>query len=700
MALAASSAAGAAAILAPAAQADTFTVGNKTDNDPNSLRDAVAQANTTPGSDTVDASGISGTITLTTGYLAVDDSVTIIGPGAGSLTVSGDANGSNQPDPGDSSIFRISEVGSDEVNVAISGMTLAEGDDVNALYYGGAIGNQGAGLSLDHVSLTDNVGRGIGGALSSSGDGVISITNSDVSDNSSYSSGGGIFMDSYGPGSVTIEDTTMTGNQAGVGATPGSFSGYGGALTLTAQTAALNHVTITGNSAVGDGGGSVFPSPSALGPTHISVTDSTIRSNEASDGGAGGLSLSGGDLIRSTVSGNSAPDGTGGVSITSGSIRSSTVSGNTGRTGGVGAFAQVSPYFPGPAGVDIVDSTITGNIAKSSPGAYPPYSPYGGRGGGVLATGEKVSIANSTIDGNSANRGGGGVDAVDTDPSYADPVDDSDNATVISSSIVSNNTVSGSPGDLGTGAADPSGGVPDPGPNEATFSAVSSLIEVPAGAPLTNVGGTSKLGVDPQLGPLAANGGPTRTLLPGPGSPVIDAGVAKGLATDQRGFTRKVDLGAANSAGSDGTDIGAVERRAVEVDGVAIDASMSQKQKPKKIKIKVEVGAGEAVTAEAGGSLKTKGGKGKGGKGRLSAKKGKGKGVPLKSASASVPAHSSATLTLKLKKKSANGQIFKALKQGKKVSAKLQVTVTDAGGATVTKKPVVKLKLKKEKKGK
>lgn len=71
------------------------------------------------------------------------------------------------------------------------------------------------------------------------------------------------------------------------------------------------------------------------------------------------------------------------------------------------------------------------------------------------------------------------------------------------------------------------------------------------------------LGVDPMLGPLADNGGPTRTKSPLPGSPVLDAGnpAAPGgpgtcLATDQRGVARPQ---ASNDGGVVRCDMGAVE---------------------------------------------------------------------------------------------------------------------------------------------
>ena len=62
------------------------------------------------------------------------------------------------------------------------------------------------------------------------------------------------------------------------------------------------------------------------------------------------------------------------------------------------------------------------------------------------------------------------------------------------------------------------------------------------------------------LAALADNGGPTRTMEPLAGSDAIDAGVASGATTDQRGEARTVDdPGVANEATSDGTDIGAFE---------------------------------------------------------------------------------------------------------------------------------------------
>ncbi len=65
------------------------------------------------------ASGLTGTLTLTTGQLKITDSLTIDGPGAANLTI----NGNNQ-----SRIFYIDDgSGTTNINVEIDGLTLTGG---------------------------------------------------------------------------------------------------------------------------------------------------------------------------------------------------------------------------------------------------------------------------------------------------------------------------------------------------------------------------------------------------------------------------------------------------------------------------------------------------------------------------------------------------------------------------------------------
>ena len=82
-----------------------------------------------------------------------------------------------------------------------------------------------------------------------------------------------------------------------------------------------------------------------------------------------------------------------------------------------------------------------------------------------------------------------------------------------------------------------------------TFELNYDLVQVTGTASVTvSVGNI--FGLDPLLGPLADNGGPTQTHLPARGSPVIDTGdpaFAEPPDTDQRGDPRlvgRLDIGA------------------------------------------------------------------------------------------------------------------------------------------------------------
>src|SRR5437870_2626314 len=68
----------------------TFTVLNLNDSGADSLRDCISKANTAAGADTVTfQSGLTGTITLTTGEVAISEAVNIQGPGWSVLSISG-----------------------------------------------------------------------------------------------------------------------------------------------------------------------------------------------------------------------------------------------------------------------------------------------------------------------------------------------------------------------------------------------------------------------------------------------------------------------------------------------------------------------------------------------------------------------------------------------------------------------------------
>src|SRR5947209_538948 len=100
-----------ACALAVSANATTIVVTNTNDNGPGSLRQALVDAN---DGGTIDATGIVGAITLTSGALLVNKSVTINAAGADELAVDGNAA---------STVFQI---GSGKI-VTISGLTIRNG---------------------------------------------------------------------------------------------------------------------------------------------------------------------------------------------------------------------------------------------------------------------------------------------------------------------------------------------------------------------------------------------------------------------------------------------------------------------------------------------------------------------------------------------------------------------------------------------
>src|SRR5262249_1177729 len=130
----------------------TFHVSTLADNGTaGSLRGAIAAANFNPGPDTVDFQ-VSGTISLVGFELPIIDPLSIVGPGAGSLTVNGSAGS------------RVFDVGNN-LAVSISRLTIA-----NGLSLSGGAGILNAGrLTLTDVVLDRNVAFVGGGGILNSG---------------------------------------------------------------------------------------------------------------------------------------------------------------------------------------------------------------------------------------------------------------------------------------------------------------------------------------------------------------------------------------------------------------------------------------------------------------------------------------------------------------------------------------------------
>src|SRR5215472_6955899 len=135
--------------------ATTIVVTNTNDSGPGSLRNALAIEH---NGDTIDATGVSGTILLTSGALVIssgffNNNLLIIGPGAGNLAIDGNAT---------FPVFKNFATG-----VTISGFTITNGlSDSNG---GGGIQNPGGPgfpggqveLTVTSCSVVSNTGVGI-----------------------------------------------------------------------------------------------------------------------------------------------------------------------------------------------------------------------------------------------------------------------------------------------------------------------------------------------------------------------------------------------------------------------------------------------------------------------------------------------------------------------------------------------------------
>jgi hypothetical protein len=349
-----------AAISVHAVHANTLTVTNTADSGPGSLRDTLASA---VDGDTIDATGISGTILLTTGELLVSKSMTIAGSGPANLAVDGNA------------ISRVFHIGSNAV-VNIFGLTITNGfaNGSGLESYGGGLYNGNGSVTLSNCSLSGNLAEESGGAIFNQGvspsSAVLKIFNSTLLRNAA-NDGGGI----ANAGILEIAHSHFQGNSA--------LFNYGGGLINTWEATIL-YSTFDGNNA-GSFGGAIFNDRS------LRVSNCTIRENSADNGGGlfnsainGFASL---EVLNSTLSGNSATDAGGGIQNTAypgytGAVyvTNSTVSGNSAFWGG-GLF---NTSANGSANLVVINSTLSGNLADAGGGIYnEALSAIGGHGSTV-----------------------------------------------------------------------------------------------------------------------------------------------------------------------------------------------------------------------------------------------------------------------------------------------------------------------------
>ena len=339
-------------------------------------------------------------------------------------------------------------------------------------------------------------------------------------------------------------------------------------------TAVFNNTFCSGSSC----GGGVYNQGT------LTITNSTISDNSASEFGGGIYNQGTLTIMNSTFSGNTAASNGGGVYQRSGStltITNSTFSGNSagGRGGGVAII---------DSGVTIMNSMFSGNTAGSEGGAV---SSFGGVititnsiissnsaviGGGVSSL-DSFTITNSIVTGNSATDGGGAYNGGGT--------------SSLNNSTFSANSATGSGGGAYNGGGTlslnnstfsgnlaPGGAVADGGATTISSNTIISNSQLGPNCS-GGISGSNNLSSDSscpspaftitsgiRLGPLADNGGPTPTFALQAGSIALDTAdvtTCNGSGVnrlDQRGVPRSLDAnGIPNNPVVGDCDIGAVE---------------------------------------------------------------------------------------------------------------------------------------------
>ena len=370
------------------------------------LREAITAANTNTQSgavagecvagssskaDTVNLTGLSGTISVMTVLPNISSDLNINGPGMATLTLQ--RGGSNF------SMFRITSA----ANASISGLTMDGADptsnfgiesagnltlsDCMLLGFGAGIGN--SGTSSQFVITISNsfiIGNRNGSGIST-GSGTVNVINTSISGNNSNGAFGPAIYNSSGvlnvtnslianntghiaimngvSGTAVFNNTTISGNPSGGFINNGNLTMTGGLILdnsgvglVAAGQTFLNGVAVIHNSntnGVFFGGGGVL-----LGG-ESSVMMNCLISNNHTNGNGGGIRTAGNvTLINNTITGNTAVGSGGGISGIGGSNFTAinlTVTNNHSNSGG-GVFREAGPML-------FKNSIIAGNLNRS-----------------------------------------------------------------------------------------------------------------------------------------------------------------------------------------------------------------------------------------------------------------------------------------------------------------------------------------------
>lgn len=324
-----------------------------------------------------------------------------------------------------------------------------------------------------------------------------------------------VTVDAHGASAVFVLGNGKRINLNGLALVNGNGGSIaGGAIRIdgTDNTVTISNSRIAGSRTTGSGGAIAAPIQNEL-----SVRHTRFENNEAGGNGGAIHSLALLDIEASHFTGNRGANGGALFNGLAATVARSTFEANTATANG-GALRN-------EGFLDVAASTLAANTAAAS--------------GGGLSNTVSVTLTNATLSGNVANVSGGGVHNANVNGAIVDlrQATVADNVAPSGAALANARSLRLSRSVVtGTGSSTCTGALTDDGGNLAWGDTSCSGLAIG----------------NPHLQPLADNGGPTRTRLPGVGSALVDVLACNGsIHVDQRGRPRPdgmlCDIGATES---------------------------------------------------------------------------------------------------------------------------------------------------------
>jgi uncharacterized repeat protein (TIGR01451 family) len=292
-------------------------VTSNADSGAGSLRQAISEA--CDGSTiTFDMNQVVSPITLTSGELLIEKNLTIQGPGANLLTVSGN-NASR--------VFNIQP----SQTVIISGLTITSGNSVND---GGGIVNSGT-LGLTECAVTNSSSTGSGGGVVNTAGATMTITGSTLTGNTAPV-GAGV----ANGGGLTILNSTISANN-------------GRGFTNSAGTATIINSTISGNT-----------EPGIEAVATVSIGNSIVANAQNNSPDVEGTFTSqGNNLIGDKGSSTGFANGVNSDQVGTGGALVNPLLGSLANNGGP---TQTHALLPGSPAINAGNNTLANNVTLTT----------------------------------------------------------------------------------------------------------------------------------------------------------------------------------------------------------------------------------------------------------------------------------------------------------------------------------------------